>query len=269
MSEMNFLVDVEKCTGCKLCVVACKDEHVDSDYLPWAKPQPETGQFWIDVKAVDRGTAPRMRVNFLPVLCQHCANAPCIKACPDDAIKTRPDGLVWIDPAACTNCGLCAPACPYDVIYMNEDLGIAQKCTGCAHRVDQGDLPRCVEVCPHEALAFGENVAPADAETYHPEFHAAPRVGWLGLPKPWIAGTIIEAGDEEVVEGATITVTDLFQGSETSAQSDAFGDFWLRDLLPDRKYRVRIARDGYREDLSIVTTAGDQDLGVVALERAP
>ncbi len=267
MAETSFLIDVDKCTGCRLCVIACKDEHVGSEYAPWTRPQPETGQFWIDIQALERGAAPRLRMSFLPLLCQHCRNAPCIKACPEGAIKTRPDGLVWIDPAACTKCGLCRDACPYDVIYMNEDLGIAQKCTGCAHRVDAGDLPRCAEVCPHEAIVFGAGAADPDAETYRPEYMAEPRVAWRGLPKPWIAGAVIDAGADEVIAGASITATDLFEDASATVHTDAFGDFWLKDMKPDRKYRVEIRMDGYRDVQAIVTTDGDQDLGTVALKR--
>ncbi len=269
MPETSFLIDVDKCTGCRLCTVACKDEHVDSAYPPWTRPQPETGQFWVDVQALERGAAPRLRMSFLPLLCQHCRNAPCIKACPEGAIKTRPDGLVWIDPAVCTNCGLCQDACPYDVIYMNAELGIAQKCTGCAHRVDRGELPRCAEVCPHDAIVFGEDAAAGAAEIYHPEYNADPLVRWRGLPKPWIAGAVIDAEEEEVIAGVSITAVDLFEDGSVSARSDAFGDFWLKDLRRDRKYRVEIRMEGYRDVLAVVTTDGDQDLGTVGLKRLP
>ena len=277
MGKKNFLIDVDKCTGCKLCIVACKDEHVGSAYPPWTKPQPDTGQFWIDVVSLERGETPRVRVSHLPLLCQHCENAPCITACPEDAIKRRDDGLVWIDPASCTGCGLCQKACPYNVIYMNDDLGIAQKCTGCAHRVDEGAPPRCVEVCPHDAILFGDE---ADAifkdaeggkplEVYHPEYMAEPRVYWKGLPKPWIAGTVIDAAKDEVISGVAITSLDLFGNGCVTVLSDEFGDFWIRDLEKDRKYRVEIKKDGYAAVLDIVTTDGDRDLGTIRLKKTP
>jgi NAD-dependent dihydropyrimidine dehydrogenase PreA subunit len=207
----------------------------------------------------------------MPLLCQHCADAPCIKACPEGAIKTRPDGLVWIDPTTCTGCGLCQEACPYGVIYMNAELGLAQKCTGCAHRVDAGAPPRCAEICPHDAIVFGaaDNpvLADPDLEVLHPEFHAAPRVKWRGLPKPWIAGQVVDAVAEEVIAGATVTVLDLFEGKTRAVVSDAFGDFWIRNLEPHRKYRIDIAKDGREPVRAIVTTDGDQDLGTIALKR--
>ena len=276
MTAKSFLVDVDKCTGCKLCMIACKDEHVGSAYMPWTKPQPDTGQFWINVLSLERGRIPRVRLSYLPVLCQHCENAPCMKACPDNAIKRRTDGLVWIDPASCNGCGLCKEACPYGVIYMNDELEIAQKCTGCAHRVDAGALPRCAEVCPHGAIAFtpetGSAIDKSDddrsLEIYHPEHQTKPRVSWQGLPKPWIAGAVVDTESDEVISGATVTATDLINDACTSVASDGFGDFRIARLAEDRKYAVVIRKDGYRDFRAIVTTDGDQDMGDIALKRA-
>ena len=275
MAKKTFIVDAEKCSGCNLCIIACKDEHVGHGFLPWTKPQPDTGHFWIDVRVQESGRIPRVKVSHLPLLCQHCGNAACIKVCPDNAIKRRADGLVWIDPQKCTGCGLCETACPYDVIYMNKDLHIAQKCTGCAHRVDTGLLPRCVEICPHNAIAFGDDTASPFNEAgrdgalqiYHPEYQADPRVYWKNLPKPWIAGTIIDAESDEVISAATITSMDLFQDGSVTVHSDEFGDFWIKGLEKDRKYKIEVKKDGYEKFLAVVTTDSDQDLGDVCLKR--
>jgi len=275
MSKKTFLVDAERCTGCNLCIIACKDEHVGSDHAPWTKPQPDTGHFWINVQGIERGRIPRVRMTHLPLLCQHCGNAACIKACPEHAIRRRDDGLVWIDPAGCTGCGLCREACPYGVIYMSAALGIAQKCTGCAHRVDEGSLPRCADICPHEAIVFADEAddvvreAERDGtlEVYRPEYRAEPRVLWKGLPKPWIAGTVIDAARDEVLADAKITSVDLVDDGSVTVRSDAFGDFWVKGMARDRKYRVAVSKDGYEEFLAIVTTTGDQDLGTVCLKR--
>ena len=274
MGKKAFLIDADKCTGCKLCIVACKDEHVGNDHMPWTKPQPETGHFWIDVKPLERGSMPRLRMNHLPLNCQHCENAPCIKACPEDAIKRRDDGLVWIDATACTGCGLCQPACPYDVIYMNAELAVAQKCTGCAHRVDEGALPRCAEICPHEAILFGDETDAIFAaggkplDVFHPEYQAAPRVFWKGLPTPWIAGTVVDPDADEALSGVAVTAHDLFESGSVTVQSDGFGDFWVRGMARGRKYRVEISKAGYQDQTAIVTTDGDQDLGTVYLKKA-
>lgn len=276
MNEHLFLIDVNKCTGCGLCIVACKDEHVDSEYMPWTRPQPESGHFWINVKPLERGTAPRLKMNFLPTMCQHCEDAPCIPACPEGAIKTREDGLVWIDPAVCKGCGKCEAACPYDVIYKNEDLGIAQKCTGCAHRVDEDEQPRCAEICPHDAILFNDRRGKPDlkeleltTEILHPEFEASPRVLWKGLPKPWIAGAVTNDAGDEVIANATVTATGLSHRQTVTAETDAFGDFWLTDLQDGKGYEIQITTEGYAEFLVAVTTEGDKDLGAIALTKNP
>jgi tetrathionate reductase subunit B len=275
MNGKNFLVDADKCTGCKLCIIACKDEHVGMAYMPWTKPQPDTGHFWINVLSIERGSMPRVRMSYLPLLCQHCENAPCMKACPENAIKRRSDGLVWIDPVGCNGCNLCQEACPYGVIYMNDELGIAQKCTGCAHRVDAGTLPRCAEVCPHDAIMFTKEVSSAidnsednrPIEIYHPEYQTEPRVYWKGLPKPWIAGTLIDEAKDEVISGAAVTATDLINDASVTVASDEFGDFWIMRMKEDRKYRLAIRKDGYQNFQAIVTTNGDQDMGDISLKQ--
>jgi Fe-S-cluster-containing dehydrogenase component len=264
MDNKTFLIDVDKCTGCMLCSIACKDEHVGSSYEPWSKPQPDTGQFWMNIRPLERGRIPRVRMSYLPVHCQNCENAPCITVCPEAAIKTRDDGLVWIDPVPCTGCDLCLDACPYGVIFMNDDLGIAQKCTGCAHRVDEGLEPRCVDVCPHEAITFGEVKDTSQLETYLAEAGAEPRVYWNGLPKPWIAGQVIDG--DEVIEGVSVTAVDLAGDGSVGVLSDAFGDFWLMGLKQGRKYRVEIRMDGYEDFNADVVTDADQDLGTVVLK---
>ncbi len=276
MGKKAFLIHVDRCSGCSLCIVACKDEHVANSYAPWTSPQPDSGQFWMNVIRIERGKIPRVRMSYLPLLCQHCENAPCIKACSEDAIKRRGDGLVWIDPDVCNGCGLCRPACPYDVIYMNGELGIAQKCTGCAHRVDEGLQPRCADVCPHEAIVFADETDPVfdrhgqggPNETYHPEYQTKPLVQWRALPKPVVAGIVIDAENDEVLAGAEVTSVDLFDDHAVTGRSDEFGDFWIRNLASDRKYRIEISKEGYRSFRTVVATDGDQDLGAVFLRKA-
>lgn len=275
-NEKAFLVDAEKCTSCKLCIIACKDEHVDNSYAPWTGPQPETGHFWVDVIPLERGRIPRVKMSYLPVFCQHCEDAPCIPACPEAAIKTRDDGLVWIDDQLCTGCGDCGPACPYDVIFMNDELNVAQKCTGCAHRVDEGLEPRCVDICPHDAILFGDAKGPLFAddglkkslEEFHPEYKAAPRTRWRGLPRPWIAGTLVDEKAGEIVAGAQITASRKKGGQQIFIQSDAFGDFWIKDLQEGDSYEIAIHKAGYKKIETSIDLSGDHDLGTLAMNSA-
>ena len=132
-----FIFDLDRCNGCHNCQIACKDEHVDNDWSPIARPQPDTGQFWCKVDEEVCGKTPHVRVNYLPRLCNHCDDAPCMKAFPQ-AVYKRPDGLVIIDPEKAQGVEGLAESCPYGAIYWNGELGLAQKCTGCAHLLDDG-----------------------------------------------------------------------------------------------------------------------------------
>ncbi|MCL2826042.1 MAG: 4Fe-4S binding protein, partial [Eggerthellaceae bacterium] len=133
----TILVDPSRCIQCCNCQNACKDEHCDNDWSPIAAKQ-GSGQFWIKVYETQRGTGSRMRLDRLPVLCQHCEDPACLKACGNDAIYQRDDGIVIIDPTKCKGCGKCREACGYGVIFFNGELGISQKCTMCAHLLDAG-----------------------------------------------------------------------------------------------------------------------------------
>ena len=213
-----FVIDVSICNGCYSCQIACKDEHVANDWTPIAKPQPDTGQFWLKQNEFIRGTVPKVKMHYIPLLCMHCDDAPCMPACPiEGAIYKRNDGLVIIDPVKCTGCKNCVDACPWGVIYFNEDLNIAQKCTGCAHLIDQGwKEPRCADACPTLAIKFGEEselrslinkseILKPVALTGISKHDAKPRVYYLNIPRKFIGGTVYDPVEKEVIIGATCT----------------------------------------------------------------
>ena len=133
-----FVIDVARCSGCYNCQLACKDEHAGNDWTPYAKPQPDIGQFWTKLADHVCGTIPKVKVHYIAEMCNHCDNPACKAACANGAIYKREDGFVIIDPEKCVGCGACQAACPYDAIYFNEELKIAQKCTGCAPLLDTG-----------------------------------------------------------------------------------------------------------------------------------
>ncbi len=123
-----LVIDITKCNGCHNCQIACKDEHVGNDWSPIARPQPLTGQFWTQVVDIVRGTVPKVKVAYDHTICQHCDDAPCMKACPNEAIYKRPDGIVIIDPLKCKGTKSCIEACPYEnIIFYNDDLNISQR----------------------------------------------------------------------------------------------------------------------------------------------
>lgn len=189
MGKKAFVLDIAKCSGCYCCQLACKDEHCNNDFTPIAKPQPDIGQFWIKVKDYENGSAPKVKVHYVPEMCNHCENPACVAAAKDGAVYQREDGLVIIDPEKSVGQKQIAEACPYGAIYWNEELNIPQKCTGCAHLLDNGYAkPRCVEMCPTEALVFGDEDELQDlivgATVMQPETGLKPRVYYRNIPGP-------------------------------------------------------------------------------------
>jgi tetrathionate reductase subunit B len=280
-----FVIDVSICNGCYCCQIACKDEHVGNDWTPYAKPEPDTGQFWLKLHEFVRGTVPKVKMHYLPVLCQHCDNAPCMPSCPVGAIYKRDDGMVVIDPVKCTGCKNCVDACPWHAIFFNEDLNIAQKCSGCAHILDgkgggEGllEIPRCADVCPTGAIKFGDEAElkasaakggvldPASVSTGGAtlsKLDANPRVYYLNIPKKFVAGTVYDPAAKEVVIGATCTLSGA-GGNKLTAKTDGFGDFWFEGLGVGT-YSLKIESDGKAKTIDSISTENDVNLGDIPL----
>ena len=264
-----FVIDVGICNGCYCCQIACKDEHVGNDWIPYAKPEPDTGQFWLKQNEFIRGTVPKVKMHYQPMLCVHCDDAPCIKSCSVEAIYKRDDALVIIDPVKCTGCKSCVDACPYSVIYFNEDLNIAQKCTGCAHLLDNGwKETRCSDSCPTGALKFGEESEMKDlikkAVAFHSEYNTKPRVYYMNVPKKFIAGTIYDPVEKEVIIGATCTLTEMDTGKKYTAKTDGFGDFWFEGLNTG-KFNLNIQKGKKVKTFDAISTEKDVNLGDIPL----
>jgi Fe-S-cluster-containing dehydrogenase component len=144
------VLDQDKCIGCHACTTACKSEN--------EVPLGVTRTF---VKSVEVGTFPQVHRAFQVTRCNQCADAPCVTACPTQAMYRRPDGIVDFDKSACIGCKACIAACPYDAIFINPEDHSAEKCNMCAHRLDIGLEPACVTVCPTEAILVGDLNDPA------------------------------------------------------------------------------------------------------------
>ncbi|MGC2456629.1 MAG: 4Fe-4S dicluster domain-containing protein [Gallionellaceae bacterium] len=160
----GMLVDTTQCAeGCDECVTACSKEN------GWPAAKTPTDVQWIrkvELKQVSSG-----RQISLPMMCQHCADPPCVEVCPTNASFKRADGIVLVDKHRCIGCRYCMMACPYKArsfvhepvidhdSYMPRGQGTVESCTLCVHRVDRDEQPACVEACAkagHRALLFGD-----------------------------------------------------------------------------------------------------------------
>jgi Fe-S-cluster-containing dehydrogenase component len=148
MKRRYFIFDIEKCIGCFNCLHACKDEHVGNDFSPVSLPQKLHQQYWITTTERVRGQFPMVDVAYLTEPCNHCQDAPCVRNS-NGIIQRREDGIVLIDPEKAKGAGDLSHLCPFGKISYNDEYGVSQKCTFCAHLLDAGwQQPRCVQACP-------------------------------------------------------------------------------------------------------------------------
>lgn len=245
MVKYAMAIDLDSCTGCRACMIACKVEN--------NTPQ---AHFWMYTYRFEVGEYPDTRVYFMPRPCQHCDNAPCVKVCPVGARYKRKDGLTVTDTERCIGCRYCQVACPYGVNYFNwkdpakaqyldwgteaareatggavpsyqnpdldlkygseqrhiagggHEKGIIGKCTFCVHRIEKGLTTACANICPVNAIKFGD-LEDSQSEVSQflrgkPHFHlldevgTKPRVYYVGGSPPGEDTRQIEAIKGEV-----------------------------------------------------------------------
>ena len=279
MSKWNLIVDVEKCNGCFNCFISCKDEYVGNAHPGYSEEQPLHGHRWIDVQTFERGQTPMLDVAFMATTCNHCDDAPCVRA-GKGAVRKREDGIVLIDPERARDRKDLTQSCPYGAIWWNEEKRVPQKWTFDAHLLDRGwKAPRCVQSCATGAMRslkidddeMQRLAAEERLEVLHPEYKTSPRVYYRNLHRVnrcFIGATVISriTGVNDCVAGARVV---LKQGERVvgEAETDAFGEFRIDGLEPKSgSYSVEIAAPGHERTAKEVVLENSLYLGTLALK---
>ena len=279
MTKWNMIIDVAECTNCQLCALAVMDEYVGNDFPGYAAPMPKHGHRWIDILQKERGQAPMIDIAYVPTMCNHCDDAPCIKAAKDGTIAKREDGIVLIDPVKAKGQKELVEACPYGHIWWNEELQIPQHWPFDAHLIDQGwQQTRGQQSCPTGAMRAikveDEEMArlarEQDLEVMKPELGSHPRVYYRNLwrySKCFIGGTLAAEtnGVVDCVEGASVR---LSKDGRTIAEttSDNYGDFKF-DKLDEGSgtYLVEISAKGRNKKSVEARLGASINLGEIRL----
>jgi len=274
MAKYGMVIDCTRCTGCYNCFLTCRDEFAGNEYPGYAAAQPMAGQNWIHVIEKERGKYPKVKVAYTPITCMHCEDATCMKVARDKAVYRRPDGIVIIDPEKAKGQKQIVSGCPYRVIEWNEEKQVPQKCILCAHMLDKGEKePRCVESCPTGALVFGDMndpkseisrlLAAGKTEILHPEYGLKEKVSYIGLPRKFVAGTVIYKDKDECASGVEVTLS--HKGKVQKTRTNGFGDFEFEGLPADTDYTVSIEAKGYKPRKLKALTRVDVCLGEIKL----
>jgi Fe-S-cluster-containing dehydrogenase component len=287
-----MVIDIALCHDCNNCFMADKDEYVGNDWPGYTAPQPRHGHRWMNILRRERGQYARNDVAYLPMPCQHCTNAPCVTA--DGGVYQREDGIVMIDPVKAKGRKEIVDTCPYGAIYWNEEADIAQKCTMCAHLLDDPTwtpgIPRCVHTCPTGSLKQ-YRVEPAEMEkmieaegltAYKEGLGTKPHVLYKNLYK--FTKNFITAGvlvDGDCFENATVTlhskeggivcnlygagVADCLDTSVLATRTtNFFGEFKF-DGLENGEYTIDVDAGGKKTSMAVTIDNGSENLGFIEL----
>ncbi|GAB3114656.1 oxidoreductase [Aestuariicella hydrocarbonica] len=254
MKKWNLIIDVAKCENCHNCTLATKDEHDGNSFPGYAAEQPRHGADWVKIERKVRGEGTMVEANYQVTMCNHCDDAPCVKA-GDGSVKKRDDGIVIIDPDKARGRKDLVDVCPHKAIWWNEELQLPQIWIFDAHLLDQGwKQPRCAQSCPTKAI---EAVKILDSEmsalvekenlrVQNPEFGTKPRVYYKNLhlmDTEFLGGCVLydNNGTTDCVEDAKVTLLKDGNSIATTA-TDFFGDFKFDGLAADSgEYTIEVS----------------------------
>ena len=279
MKKWNLIIDVAKCFGCEACTLACHDEYNGNEFAGYAAEMPKHGSRWIDIRQREKGQFPMVEVAYLPVTCNHCDDAPCIRAAQDGAIAKRADGIVIIDPVKAKGQRHLVNACPYGAIYWNEEKQLPQAWPFDAHLLDGGwTRTRGSQVCPTQAMwtvhveddEMQKRVREEGLAVLHHEYRTKPRVYYKNLDryfKAFVGGSVAGeiGGVAECIEGARVS---LHRGGREIAdtRSDPYGDFKFQGLDEGSgAYRIEIVDERFDRKAVEFTLERSVYLGTIPL----
>jgi Fe-S-cluster-containing dehydrogenase component len=145
-----FTLDLDRCTGCSACAIACRIENLVDEAVDWRR-----------IHTFNELNFPGTAVYHYSLACNHCLEPACMYGCPANAYSKDPTtGAVLLDGDSCIGCHYCTWVCPYGAPQFNPSSGVMEKCTFCSHRLDQGLEPACADACPVDALGFVERGSP-------------------------------------------------------------------------------------------------------------
>ncbi len=277
MQKWNMIIDVAECTNCNLCTLSLMDEYVGNEWPGYSAPMPRHGHRWIDIKQKERGQGTMIDVAYVPTMCNHCDNAPCVNK-GGGAVTKRDDGIVIIDPVKSKGRKDLVETCPHGQIWWNDELQIPQAWTFDAHLLDQGwQQTRGQQACPTGAMRAIKveddemtRIAGEQAlEVMKPEAGTKPRVYYKNLwrySKCFIGGSVsAEAnGTVDCVEGATVRL--LKDGAPIAATTtDNYGDFRF-DRLDEGSGRYSVEITGLGRTKTVDANLGEsRNLGEIRL----
>jgi len=276
--KWNMIVDIEPCNNCRGCFLAVKDEHTGNDFPGYAAEQPAMGANWLDIERTERGEYPIVDAHYLPVMCNHCDDAPCMEK-GGDAVKKRPDGIVIIDPKKAKGRKDLVDACPYGAISWNEELELPQTWIFDAHLLDSGwDITRAEQSCPVDVFKsvkvsdgdMQKRVNDEGLEVLKPELGTKPRVYYKNMhliTQCFVGGTVVATVDgiEECVEGAEVVVKQ--NGNEVGrTTTDTFGEFKIdRFDKNSGSYEIEVSGEAGKAATTVEVADGSPYVGVMSL----
>lgn len=281
-AKWNMIVDVERCNNCRACFLAVKDEHAGNEFPGYAAEQPAMGHNWLEIERKERGTYPIVDAHFMPVMCNHCDDAPCMKAAGDGVVQKRADGIVIIDPVKAKGRREIVDACPYGAVSWNEEQQIPQAWIFDAHLLDEGwSKTRAEQCCPTDVFRSVkvedeemERIREREGlEVLKPELGTKPRVYYKNLylmTHCFVGGSVTaDVADAEECAADAEVILKQDGGEIARVTTDTFGEFKIDKLKPNSgRYQLEVAGAGGSLSMQFDLGGDSLYLGVLKLEAA-